>query len=326
MDPGPPSFSSVASSAFPKRHSEPLTQEDFPSLGQARGPSHATGGGGGPRLGFVSSLQKRLQKDELLTGLGSGLADSVKSATDMPMIPGTLMEDTFGLLGLIDVIRMTHEDVSTLALGTDLTALGLNLNGPDHIYTGFMSPFSDNPTSFAEPDFSLSPSYSLPTQMPSELSKLSSFTDETLFYLFYAFPRDASQEASAQELYARSWRFHKELKLWLTKDPTMDATIQGPGCERGLYIFFDPSSWSRIKKEWILYYDQIEERGPPSADGGPMPCASAERPLDPSLSDTPGQKDALAIGGPLYPSSSAPVHWNELLGSSDLVGQVGAGR
>ena len=39
--------------------------------------------------------------------------------------------DRFGLLGLLSVIRMTDPDLNTLALGTDLTTLGLNLNSSE---------------------------------------------------------------------------------------------------------------------------------------------------------------------------------------------------
>lgn len=40
----------------------------------------------------------------------------------------------FSLLGLLHVIRMTEPDLTMLALGTDLTGLGLNLNSPDPLY------------------------------------------------------------------------------------------------------------------------------------------------------------------------------------------------
>jgi hypothetical protein len=43
------------------------------------------------------------------------------------------MPDRFGLLGLLSVIRMTDPDLNTLALGTDLTTLGLNLNSPEYV-------------------------------------------------------------------------------------------------------------------------------------------------------------------------------------------------
>ena|ERR1043165_342936 len=42
--------------------------------------------------------------------------------------------DEFGLLGLLSVIRMTDPDLSMLALGSDLTTLGLNLNSPEYVY------------------------------------------------------------------------------------------------------------------------------------------------------------------------------------------------
>ena len=182
------SFSNVASAA-----KKDLTLEDFPALGKSSESlfvkdfefSKAVGGGGGPSMGFVPSKTKE--------------------------------QDKFGLLGLIDLVRMTNEDLSTLSLGTDLSALGLNLNGSEHIYQSFMSPFSDQPMTGAEPEFSLSPVYCLSQVIP----KMSSYSDETLFYIFYAFPRDAMQEAAAQELYGRSWRYHKELKLWLSKDPSI---------------------------------------------------------------------------------------------------------
>lgn len=37
----------------------------------------------------------------------------------------------YGLLGILKVIRMTDPDLNVLALGTDLTSLGLNLNSTE---------------------------------------------------------------------------------------------------------------------------------------------------------------------------------------------------
>ena len=39
--------------------------------------------------------------------------------------------DQYGLLGLLSVVRMTNKDLNTLALGLDLTTLGLNLNSTE---------------------------------------------------------------------------------------------------------------------------------------------------------------------------------------------------
>jgi len=42
--------------------------------------------------------------------------------------------EKYGLLGILKVIRMTDPDLNTLALGMDLTTLGLNLNSPECLY------------------------------------------------------------------------------------------------------------------------------------------------------------------------------------------------
>lgn len=65
------------------------------------------------------------------------------------------------------------------------------------------------------------------------------------------------QEASAAELTSRNWRYHKELKVWLTKDPGAEPLQQNAHYERGIYTFFDTSTWERVKKEYVLYYQAI---------------------------------------------------------------------
>ena len=66
--------------------------------------------------------------------------------------------DRFGLLGLLSVIRMSDPDLTTLALGTDLTTLGLNLNSRENLYKTFASPWADEPVR-GEPEFVLPPCY-----------------------------------------------------------------------------------------------------------------------------------------------------------------------
>ncbi|KAF9943657.1 hypothetical protein BGZ65_000544, partial [Modicella reniformis] len=95
---------------------------------------------------------------------------------------------------------------------------------------------------------------------PPPQAKLSSVLDETLFYMFYSMPRDALQDAAAIELYNRHWRYHKELRLWLIKDQSSSEQSKTPTFERGTYIFFDPNSWEKVKKDFIVMYDALEER------------------------------------------------------------------
>lgn len=46
----------------------------------------------------------------------------------------------------------TDPDLTTLALGTDLTTLGLNLNSPEALWKTFASPWADGPGK-PEPEF-----------------------------------------------------------------------------------------------------------------------------------------------------------------------------
>ncbi|KAG6531607.1 hypothetical protein ZIOFF_005422 [Zingiber officinale] len=60
--------------------------------------------------------------------------------------------DPFGLLGLLSVNRMNNPDLSSLAIGIDLTTLGLNLNSSDNIHKTFGSPWCNEPAK-GEPDY-----------------------------------------------------------------------------------------------------------------------------------------------------------------------------
>ena len=63
--------------------------------------------------------------------------------------------DRFGLMGLLGVIRMQDPDLTTLALGTDLTTLGLPLNSSDLVYKTFEHPWAESPLR-QEPSFTAS--------------------------------------------------------------------------------------------------------------------------------------------------------------------------
>jgi CCR4-NOT transcription complex subunit 2 len=143
----------------------------------------------------------------------------------------------FGLLGLLDVIRMTNADLNTLALGSDLTTLGLNLNSADCLYSTFASPWAEAPT-MREPQFSLPMCYYMQPP-PLKTSHLSKFQLETLFYIFYAMPKDVLQAYSAQELYNRDWQYHQDLKLWFKRGSATD----GLSTANNQYIYFDIKSW-----------------------------------------------------------------------------------
>ncbi|KAJ3114528.1 hypothetical protein HDU96_001990 [Phlyctochytrium bullatum] len=242
----------------------------------------------------------------------SGPSPSAPGSTGSSSVtppPSTIQGDKWGLMGLIDVIRGHDQDMSTLALGTDLTTLGLNLGSPSgNLHTSLMSVYADNPCDPLQPQFHLPSCYKIPQTIPHPITKIKALSEETLFYIFYAFPRDSLQEVAAQELYKRHWRFHKELRLWVAKDPAQLKPGEGPApgsgttpesrrtanFEKGSYLFFDPGTWQMVAKEWVLHYDLIEER----AYVGDVPAAQSKE-------STGGAADGEAAGAGRDASTSS---------------------
>lgn len=91
------------------------------------------------------------------------------------------------------------------------------------------------------------------TQLPScyymqppalKTGHLSKFQLETLFYIFYALPKDVLQAYAAQELYSREYRYHGELKLWFKRaGPSDGVAANSTGAPQ--YLYFDINSWER---------------------------------------------------------------------------------
>ncbi|KAH7422924.1 hypothetical protein KP509_12G032000 [Ceratopteris richardii] len=167
-----------------------------------------------------------------------------------------LAADRFGLLGLLNVIRMSNQDLTTLALGTDLTTLGLDLNTRDHLYKKFASPWAEGPAK-GEPEFTLPQCYvhEAPPLQPGYFTK---FLQGTLFYIFYSMPNDESQIYAANEL---GWFYHKELRTWFARVPNTEPLVTTPTYERGSYFFFDANIWDIGRKDnFVLQYDMMEKR------------------------------------------------------------------
>jgi CCR4-NOT transcription complex subunit 2 len=76
-------------------------------------------------------------------------------------IPGSMVNDQFGIVGLLTFIRAAETDPNlvSLALGQDLTALGLNLNSPDNLYPTFGGPWAEYPCRPQDIDFHVPPEY-----------------------------------------------------------------------------------------------------------------------------------------------------------------------
>ncbi|KAI5235682.1 hypothetical protein E4T43_09124 [Aureobasidium subglaciale] len=167
--------------------------------------------------------------------------------------------EQWGLPGLLAKIR-SNDAASAFTMGVDINSLGLDLDSPEPLFTTFSTPFADNRSRPVIPEFTLPGGYTV-TNVPALASRMSAFSDETLFFIFYQNPRDVVQEMSAGELYSRDWRWHKELQQWMMKDSQMAAPIRvSERSERGMYIFFDANNWRRERRDFVLNYDHLDQR------------------------------------------------------------------
>ncbi|KAL7827732.1 hypothetical protein AOLI_G00308840 [Acnodon oligacanthus] len=76
-------------------------------------------------------------------------------------IPSGMVTDQFGMIGLLTFIRAAETDPGMvhLALGSDLTTLGLNLNSPENLYPKFASPWASTPCRPQDIDFHVPSEY-----------------------------------------------------------------------------------------------------------------------------------------------------------------------
>lgn len=230
----------------------------------------------GVKSGVPSGPQGQPQGGQTQPG---GAASGSNPAPGSTAVPAS---DPFGLLGLTRVLKMTDKDLNTLALGTDLTTLGLNLSSIEFVaiffhlalrlcpsaltlfccsvlYATFASPWASSPMKRRDPEFQIPACYYINPPLPSPTDKMSLFSDETLFYIFYSMPKDALQLASSAELYSREWRYHTELQTWFHRIPGNDPVMKTATLERGSYVYFDVSTWTQtLKEDFVLEYDKLE--------------------------------------------------------------------
>lgn len=251
---GTPGSSTQQSSAMPAMSLAPIpafagAQPVFQSNSLSDGGKSASGSGSTAGSDVVRHQKQGIQsqKDGLMTN-----------------IPPGMIKDQFGMVGLLSLIRTSETDpkLTSLALGTDLMTLGLNLNAQNSLYSSWDGPWSDQPLRPHEIDYSVPPEYLINAQIRDKLApiKLPRYGDDFLFFLFYMLPNDFMQLAAAQELYNRDWRYHKDERVWITRAPGMPPAEKTTNYERGTYYYFDPTNWRRVAKEFHLEYDRLENR------------------------------------------------------------------
>lgn len=315
--------SSELISMIKKGRTSPITRSDSHHHNKGTGKTSNTIANEDGVIQGGSVAASEALKQELLSGMLRPSATSPKTLNlpTMSTPPNSpLIEDDFGMLGLAQRLRTAQSNPSSLALGMDSESIIANL-------TAFPFPFTEETCTTSEaqqPEKDISSNgdsrtgafrlarmmvspwievgprkskNSLDTILPAcynvqapphAATRLGSFTEETLFYMFYGMPRDRMQEMAARELTLnRGWRYHKDLRLWLLPSsatpspssmtagisalrissppaspspPSPDAaTALADDAQTASYIIFDPNTWSKVRRELSFVKDNVLE-------------------------------------------------------------------
>lgn len=270
-----PTISSIGPAGTVPPDAVPFNMSEFPALAAKKGMSNNLGalmGEHGPTSsrffgghGVSDAVAPPSSLSPSTSALAAAMAGTGLPKEDFPALPTssaaedhprgvpsqgqkgdkastpTADQSQFGLLGLLKVIRMTDPDLNTLALGSDLTTLGLNLNSSKSLYSTFSSPWADGPSK-SEPQFQIPACYYMQQTPPLKHAHLQKFQLETLFYIFYAMPKDLLQVYAARELYQRDWKYHGDLKLWFRRATQHDIPHLLANAPPQ-FVYFDLNTW-----------------------------------------------------------------------------------
>lgn len=114
-----------------------------------------------PSLASYDQLLQQYQQPQTQNSFFQQMPSAAHSFRDhqiQEIQGGPSPPDPYGLLGLMGVMKLNDAELSSLALGIDLTSLGLNLNSTDNLYRTFGSPWSNEPAK-GDPDFHIPACY-----------------------------------------------------------------------------------------------------------------------------------------------------------------------
>ncbi|KAI1818027.1 hypothetical protein GGS20DRAFT_530695 [Poronia punctata] len=174
--------------------------------------------------------------------------------------------DKWGLKGLRTLIN-NYPDYNGCLTGIDPATFGFDLTSPAPIALQIWSPYNEAPPRPAIPDFHLPECYKVNNVQPLN-QKIASFNEETLMWIFYSCPGDYQQQLAAEQLFQRQWRWHKKLKIWLTKDDVLAPRILSAQHEEGYYIVWSADEWRKERRQLTLHYADLETN--PSTGLSPM--------------------------------------------------------
>jgi CCR4-NOT transcription complex subunit 2 len=174
-----------------------------------------------------------------------------------------------GLDGLMNTLRDSNRWEHLLAVGLDLEGFELPLSQPDPLILSYKSPFSKrdaadpSTTTLLDGSTLIPPCYVIPN-IPPATSKVTCFSEDSLFYIFYSMPRDRLQELVARELTLnRGWRFWTTEKLWVTNDASGKVVVL-KGDRMGFDTMWDVNTWGRVKTEISVPKTELEDRFTPT--------------------------------------------------------------
>ena len=224
-----------------------------------------------PQLSSSSSTSKDDEDDSARQELLSVFkkATSRNPITDSTFDKGN-KEPEEGLEGLMETLRDSTRWEHLLAVGLDLEGFDLPLSQPDPIILSYKSPFSkkdssdSSTTTLLDGSTLIPPCYVIPN-IPPATSKVTCFSEDSLFYIFYSMPRDRLQELVARELTLnRGWRFWTIEKLWVTNEASGKVVVL-KGDRMGFDTVWDVNTWGRVKSEMSVPKAELEERFTPTS-------------------------------------------------------------
>ncbi|KAL5273533.1 CNOT2 family protein [Megaselia abdita] len=189
----------------------------------------------------------------------------VKTSPDgkVTNIPASMVNNQFGMVGLLTFLRAAESDPNlvTLAMGQDLTTLGLNLNSQENLHPTFAGPLADQPCRAQDIEYNVPPEYLVNGAIRDKLSapQLKKYKEDLLFYLFYTNAGDALQLLAAHELYNRDWRYHIEEKVWIFPYPGITNFDKNGTKERGTFYYFDAQNWRRVPKDFLIDPSKLDK-------------------------------------------------------------------
>ncbi|XP_055384296.1 regulator of gene activity [Condylostylus longicornis] len=267
-------------------HSEfQMSNEDFPALPGTQ----ITDGTNNTGSGISDNVMDNAEKNPSLVGGGSGgiggtgLGGSIEHQNDISSssenaikrgvqtspdgkvtnIPASMVNNQYGMVGLLTFIRAAESDPNlvTLAMGQDLTGLGLNLNSQENLHPTFAGPFADHPCRAQDIEYNVPPEYLINASIRDKLSSLAlkKYKDDLLFFLFYTNVGDVMQLAAAAELFNRDWRYHVEEKVWITRIPGIPQIDKNGTKENKTFYYFDAQTWRRVVKDFQVDGDKLDK-------------------------------------------------------------------